>query len=65
MVIYTGITDSGVRYSIDDSYAAPKGSLEEARVIQEQRRAAYDILVAWAMKHEGRDDDGCVDNQVR
>lgn len=49
-VIATYTTSSGVLVRIhDDSMAAP-GSEEERRIIEAQRRAAYEILVSAARK---------------
>lgn len=44
MVIFTGVTSRGVRYSIDDAYMAKPGTEQERRVIEDQRSAAYEIL---------------------
>ena len=44
MIVATGVTSKGVEYAIDDRYMAPPGSDLERRIIEEQRRAAYEIL---------------------
>ena len=44
MIVATGVTSNGVEYAIDDRYMAPPGSDLEHRIIEEQRRAAYEIL---------------------
>lgn len=54
MIIAQGVTPQGVRYIVHDDCIAPKGSAEEARVIAEQRRAAYEILRR-AAKREARE----------
>lgn len=43
-VIATMVTRSGVTVRIHDDCIAPRGSAEEARIIEAQRRAAYKIL---------------------
>ena len=45
MVIDSGVTRSGVRYEIDDRYMAACASEEERRILEEQRKVAYGILL--------------------
>ncbi|MBR3505322.1 MAG: hypothetical protein IKO07_13920 [Clostridia bacterium] len=51
---------NGALVRIHDDFMAPKGSEEEARRIEAQRRAAYDILVEYAQreatKNENKED---------
>ena len=44
MIIKSGVTPGGVRYDIDDTYIALPGSDEEHRIVEEQRKIAFDIL---------------------
>lgn len=53
MIIAQGVTSNGVRYTIHDDCAAPKGSAEEAQIIQEQRRIAYKIMCREAEERGG------------
>ena len=43
----------GATVLIDDRYMAARGSVEERNVIEEQRRAAHEILVAYAAREAG------------
>ena len=52
MIVATGVTSNGVEYAIDDRYMAPRGSELERRIIEEQRRAAYEILKNAARRKE-------------
>ena len=57
-VIATYTTSSGVTVRIHDDCMALRGSEEERRAIEAQRRAAYNILTAYAereAKHNGKD----------
>lgn len=45
MIIYRGVTQNGCEYAIDDDCMAPRGSDEERRIIEEQQRIAYKILM--------------------
>lgn len=65
MIVAEYTTSSGVRVTVHDDYMAARGSMEEQRAIEEQRRAAHDILVGCATKtkgeaHERYEDGGCV-----
>ena len=57
MVIQEFTTGSGVRVRICDDYMAPKGSEQERRVIEEQRRVAHEILVSAARMMKQRIND--------
>lgn len=50
MIVWKGVTASGATVMIDDSMCAQKGSEEEKRIIEAQRRAAYEILRSAADK---------------
>lgn len=49
-VIATYRTGSGVLVRIHDDCIAPRGSEEERRAIEAQRRAAHNILTSYAMR---------------
>ena len=55
-VIATYTTRSGAVVRIHDDCMAPRGSEEEKRRIEAQRRAAYDILREMEAKHNGKHD---------
>lgn len=48
MVVAEIRTSSGVLVRIHDDCMAPRGSDEERRAIEAQRRAAHDIITAYA-----------------
>ena len=56
-IIAEGVTSNGTRYIIRDDCIAPRGSARERQIIEDQRRAAYDILKGWAECH-GMQEDG-------
>lgn len=51
MKVHEGVTKSGIHYAIDNRYMAVSGSEEERRTIEEQRQAAHEILVRYALRH--------------
>ena len=51
-IVQTGVTRNGVRYKIDDRYAAMPGTPEYKRIAAEQCRIAHRILVNEAMARE-------------
>ena len=51
-IVAEGVTSNGFRYFIHDDYMAARGSEEERRVIEMQRRAAHNILKGWAERHD-------------
>lgn len=53
-VIATMVTRNGVTVRVHDDCMAPHGSEAEARIIEEQRRAAYNIMREAAMRCEQR-----------
>ena len=55
MIVATGVTSNGVEYAIDDRYMAPHGSELERRIIEEQRRAAYEILIKTATRRKEKE----------
>ena len=57
MVIHEFTTESGVRVRICDDYMAPKGSEQERRAIEEQRRVAHQILVNAARRMQQQIND--------
>ena len=58
MIVAQGVTAGGVRYRVFDDSAAPQGSAEGARRVDEQRRAAWMILRAEAEWEEiGNEED--------
>ena len=48
MIAYIGKAANGATVMIDTSMCAAKGSEEEQRIIEDQRRAAHQILVGMA-----------------
>lgn len=52
MVICDGVTESGTRYEIDNSFMALRGSAEERRIIEAQRQAAFEILTAYTQRRK-------------
>lgn len=56
-VIATMVTRNGVTVRVHDDCMAPHGSEAEARIIEEQRRAAYNILREAAERCEQRSDN--------
>ena len=52
MIVYVGKAPNGATVRIDDSMCAPKGSEAERRIIEDQRRCAYEILRAAAERQE-------------
>ena len=57
MIVAQGVTAGGVRYRVFDDSAAPRGSAEGARRVDEQRRAAWMILRAEAEMEEEHEED--------
>lgn len=55
-IVQSGVTRSGVRYKIDDSCAAARGTAEYEAIAAEQCRIAHMILVR-AAKKEVRTDE--------
>ena len=50
MVIKKYKTSSGATACIHDDYMAPRGSEQERRIIDEQRRVAHEILMSAAKR---------------
>lgn len=48
MIVWKGKAANGATVIIHDDLCAPKGSEQERRVIEEQRRVAHEILMAAA-----------------
>lgn len=48
MIVWEGKSPSGATVTIHDDYMAPRGSEQERRIIEEQRRVAHEILVSAA-----------------
>lgn len=48
MVVVSYATAHGATVQIADDYMLPDGSNEERWVVEEQRRIAHSILVAWS-----------------
>ena len=48
MIVWQGKAPSGATVVIHDDCMAPKGSEQERRIIEQQRRVAHEILVAAA-----------------
>lgn len=46
MIVCEYKTPSGATVCIHDDYMAPRGSEQEKRIIEEQRRAAHEILMS-------------------
>lgn len=53
MIVWQGKSPSGATVRIHDDYMAPKGSEQERRIIEEQCRVAYEILVSAAERKAG------------
>lgn len=45
MIVWQGKTPSGATVRIHNDYCAPKGSEQERRIIEQQRRMAHEILI--------------------
>lgn len=60
MIIRTIITSNGATVRIHDDFMAAPGSEEERRVIEAQRRAAYNIL-----RKEAEQRESCVGSDER
>jgi len=52
VIIRRGITSGGVRYAIDDSQICAHDTDEERAVINDQCRAAYEILKGGSVEYE-------------
>lgn len=50
MIVAEFTTARGTKVLVDSSYTMARGSREEELTVEEQRRAAKEILAAWAMK---------------
>lgn len=48
MIVWEGKAPNGATVRIDDGLCAPKGSEQERRIVEEQRRIAHRILIAAA-----------------
>ena len=44
MIVFSGVTGSGIEYQIDDTYMAELGTQKAQKIIEEQQRIAYSIL---------------------
>lgn len=64
MIVKTGTTASGVRYAIDDSLAVRHGTDDAERIENEQCKVAYQILVRYAEKCKGVDDEKRISNSL-
>ena len=53
MIVFVGKAPNGATVKINDGMCAARGSEQERRIIEEQRRAAYDILRAEAERKGG------------
>ena len=44
MIVFSGVTGSGIEYQIDDTYMAELGTQKAQKIIEEQQRIACDIV---------------------
>lgn len=50
MIVWEGKTPGGATVVIHDDYMAPRGSEQERRIAEQQRRVAHEILASAARR---------------